>query len=172
MSRKGISGRVLTCNCPSVHLIRKTKRQALGRCNCCNSICKAAGLTTDARYKTKCADEERLCRTLSVPRSSGQRGHVYGGVPTMADACGTDPLAATNGILADSYGEADTGRPLEYLARSDGGLRAGHRPRSPRATQDSVHGVLRVLDALRRSPEFEHLSGLFGLTGRVAGAGQ
>src|ERR1700674_5476962 len=90
----------------------------------------------------------------------------------MAGAQAAGSLTATNGILADSYGQADTGRPDEHLARSHGGLRAGHRSRSPRATENRDQGLLRLLDALRRSNEFEYMPRLSGLARRIADAEQ
>src|SRR5579864_1003092 len=83
-----------------------------------------------------------------------------------------EPLTATDGILTDSYGEADTGRRREHLSRSDGGLRAGDWSRSPRAIEDLDQGVLCLLDALRRSAEFQHLPRLPGIAGRAADAKQ
>src|SRR6266699_7343062 len=64
-----------------------------------------------------------------------------------------------DGIILDSYGEADT-RCDEYSARGHGGLRTGDRARSPRATENRYEGILRLLDTLRGSSEHEYMSGM------------
>src|SRR5258705_4553821 len=65
-------------------------------------------------------------------------------------------VTVPDGIILDSHAEADT-RCNEYPARGPGGLRAGHRTRSPCATEDRHQGLLCVFDALRRSAEHEYV---------------
>src|SRR5882672_2800378 len=79
--------------------------------------------------------------------------------PLARSACRALRVTVPDGIILDSHGEADT-RCNEYPARGPGGLRAGYRARSPRATEDRHQGLLCVLDALWRSAEHEYVSRL------------
>ena len=49
------------------------------------------------------------------------------------------------------------------------GIRSGHRTRSPHSTQDAHEDFLRVCDGLWRGAEYARLSGVSGVSGRVAG---